>query len=216
VRVVEAPPGSLVLDSLGFSEGGTLADARALRQTGASAVAVYIDIVTAERIGFILQVGMAVVPVTFGRPPSRWDADRDLSRMRALALPVGATVFLDVEGEEVMPDAVPVDQVKGGIATWAGKMRAAGEMPGIYVGEPQPLLGLELWELPVVRYWKGQGRCVDRRYRLADGTYALAEPTGSGWNMVQAYPSVVRGGIEVDLSITTADYLGRSIMWIAS
>jgi hypothetical protein len=98
--------------------------------------------------------------------------------------------------------------LSGLINAWADAVSGAGWMPGLYVGAPQPLSSDELFALRVVRYWHGQGRCVDR-------SGLLAEPT-CGWVMSQMYPSAVRGGVLVDVNVIGQDYRGRLPSWMAS
>jgi hypothetical protein len=113
-------------------------------------------------------------------------------------------VWLDLEGMHAFK-ANPVELIAK-INTWANAIASAGYMPGLYVGVPQPLTSDELWNLRVSRYWRGQGSVRDRNN-------ALAEPTGCGWCMWQAWPSKHRGGVWVDDNLVTADYRSRVPTW---
>jgi hypothetical protein len=60
------PVGSVVIDSLPFSQGGTLANAQALKAAGVDAVALYIGAANAQRVQDCLAAGLGVFAVTFG------------------------------------------------------------------------------------------------------------------------------------------------------
>lgn len=167
-----------------------------LKASGIDFCVRYIHSVTPDEVEAILSVGLAFFPVTFATPPYAPPPP-------GLQLPLGTTVFLDLEGPSLLSTPVPVIQQR--VADWAKAVAQAGYQPGLYVGAPQPLTSHELYALPVVRYWHGQGRCVDR-------TGALAEPT-CGWCMTQLYPSVTWGGLWADISFIGQDYKGRLPMW---
>jgi hypothetical protein len=119
--------------------------------------------------------------------------------MQKLNMPAGSTVFLDVEGTPAWntPAGALIDKINA----WAAPVTAAGFVAGLYVGNPQPLSSSELHGLAVYRYWRGQGRCIDK-------TGALAEPK-NGWCMFQMFPSVQCAGMLVDHNIVGHDYRGR-------
>jgi hypothetical protein len=88
------------------------------------------------------------------------------------------------------------------IEAWAAAINAGGYIAGLYAGVPQPLTSKELGDLRgVTRYWKGQGRQVDRFGNLS-------EPT-NGWCMHQMFPSFHMGGVWVDANMVGNDYKGR-------
>ncbi len=199
-----ATVGARGADSLAFSENGTLAQAQALRGAGFDFFAGYLGAMTAARVQAVLGAGMAFMPVTFG---GAFDGAAAALQCKALGLSAGCTVWLDVEGQTIWA-MKPTDLIAK-INAWADAVGAAGFMPGLYVGVPQPLTSAELWNLHVKRYWRGQGRVVDR-------TGALSEPQGCGWCMAQAYPSVARGGVLVDVDFIGQDYLQRVPNWVAA
>jgi hypothetical protein len=80
-------------------------------------------------------------------------------------------------------------------------------MAGGYFGSPQPLTSDEMWHLKLKRYWRGQGSIRDRHNQLA-------EPTKCGWCVTQMFPSVVRGGVLVDIDVIGQDYLRRVPNWV--
>ncbi len=91
---------------------------------------------------------------------------------------------------------------------WAKDVEAAGYMPCLYVGVPQPLTSAELWALRHVRYWHGQGDIRDRNN-------AKAAPK-CGFCMTQKWPSVTRAGVLVDDNTLQADALGRVPDWVTT
>ena len=68
------------------------------------------------------------------------------------------------------------------------------------------LTSTELYKLPVDRYWHSMSR-------VTDSSGALAEP-GCGFCMYQMKPSVMRGGVWVDVNVTQEDNFGRVPNWV--
>ncbi len=204
MRVEPAAVGARLVDSLPFSQSGTGAQAHALQVSGVDAVAGYLGVINRDRLGFILGAGMAFVPVTLAGEYND-GPDDEIGQLATLGIPRGATVFLDMEGMAAFK-ADPA-QLIAKVNAWADAIAAAGFVPGLYVGVPQPLSSDELYALRVSRYWRGQGSVRDRRN-------ALAEPTGCGWCMTQMFPSVQRGGVLVDCNIIGQDYKGRVPAWV--
>lgn len=190
--------GARVVDSLPFSQGGTADQACALKDAGVDAVALYIGAATPQRVQDCLDAGLGVMAVTFG---NQWSGQATVAAVKSWGLPAGTTVFLDVEGAGALK--VPPGELMGDINAWADAVAAAGYVPGLYVGVPQPLTSDELYQLRVVRYWRGQGSVRDR-------SNALAEPTGCGWCMTQMWPSQTCAGVLVDFSMVGHDYKGRA------
>jgi len=206
MKTAQSKVGSVVVDSLPFSQGGTLAQAHALKLTGVDAVAGYLGVINAARVAHILDAGMAYVPVTLAGEYADGPND-EIAQLKALGIPLGVTVFLDLEGMKAFRTD-PVALI-GKINEWALAVAVAGYVPGLYVGVPQPLTSDELWALKVQRYWRGQGSIRDRNN-------ALAEPTGCGWCMTQMFPSYTRGNTWVDANMIGADYKGRMPTWCVS
>ena len=205
MKVEKANVGAVIVDSLPFSQSGTLAQAQALRAAGADGVAVYLGVASKSVVAAILGAGLGCFAVTLAGEYSDGAQD-EVANLKALGLLVGTHVFLDMEGLA----AYNTDPVKliGLVNAWADGIRAAGYKPALYVGNPQPLTSQELWKLRVELYWKGQGRCVDRFNQLA-------EPTG-GWALSQMWPSHTRGGVWVDSNMAGQDYKGRSVSWVVA
>jgi hypothetical protein len=210
MRVERARPGARGLDSLSFSEGGTAGEAAALRAAGVDCVYGYLGVISLERVGFILDAGMAFLPVTLADRFSGPDAVLQLQR---LSMPSGVAVTLDLEGPAILRDPPAIIAV---VDAWGQVITNAGFNPTLYVGVPQPLTSQELWDLGVHGYWRGQGSIRDRFNNLA-------EPTG-GWWAVQAWPSVkLENGVFVedpggpyDLDMLTADYRRRLPNWVVA
>src|SRR5678815_2084683 len=110
---------------------------------------------------------------------SSYDGEAAVERAQALGLPLGTTLFLDLEGPKAY--ATPPAELVAKINRWALDVHTNGYVPGIYVASPQPLTTDELTNLHVVRYWRAPSRIVDRHG-------ALAEPK-PGWCMYQMWPS---------------------------
>jgi hypothetical protein len=196
LKISDVPVGAVVADSLPFSSAGNLLQAQALKAAGVNVVVGYLGIINAARLGCILTAGMGAWFVTTA---GQYDGAVVVKSLQALGLPKGVSVFLDLEGLTAFHADVPTLIAK--INSWAAAILAAGFIPGLYVGSPQPLTSDEMWRLSVQRYWRGQGRIDDRNN-------ALAEPTG-GWSVTQFYPSVIAGGVLIDKNMVGQDYHGR-------
>ncbi|MDD5374463.1 hypothetical protein [Acidithiobacillus sp.] len=198
--------GARVVDSLPYSNSGIDLDAGRLKAAGADAVAGYLGAMTKSRLGWLLDAGLAYVPVTFAGEYMDGAGD-ELFQLGGLGIPVGTTVFLDLEGKKAF-DTEP-GLLANQVNAWATAIEAARYIPGLYVGSPQPFTETELWKLGVRRYWQGQGATRDRFGKLA-------EPTGCGWCMRQMFPSVSYGGVLVDHNMVGQDYKGRLPTWVVS
>ncbi len=203
MRNEQAKVGAVVVDSLPFSQSGTAAQARALKASGVDALAGYLGAIDPIRLNNVLGAGLGFLPVTFAGEYLDGPND-EIGQLKALGIPGGVTVFLDLEGLKAF-QADPV-KLAAQIDTWAMAIAAAGYIPGLYVGVPQPFTSQELWSLKVQRYWRGQGSVRDRNN-------ALAEPSGCGWCMTQMFPSYTRGGVWVDSNMVGHDYRGRTPSW---
>lgn len=219
VAAKPAPVGSLVVDSLPFAGSGTLEQAKALKARGVSCLVSYLGAMTPAQLSKVFAAGLAFMPVTFAGEYKDGAAD-EIAQLRALGIPAGASVWLDLEGRaaSLVDIKDPVEKEKAAkalfdlINKWADDIRAGGWMPCLYVGVPQPFTSAELYMLRVSRYWHGQGSVRDR-------FGALAEPFKSfsacrGWNMVQAAPSVTWGGVLVDANLVLGDYKGDVPAWV--
>lgn len=204
MRVAPAPVGAHVVDSLPFSQAGTLEQAKALRASGVDALVGYLGVINATRVGHLHAAGLAFMPVTLAGEYEDGPAD-EIGQLRALGIPPGASVWLDLEGMKAFKSN-PAELIAKSNA-WADPIAAASYMPCLYVGVPQPLTSDELYALRVKRYWRGQGSVRDR-------FNALAEPTRCGWCMTQMFPSYHRGGAWVDSNMIGQDYQARTPAWV--
>lgn len=205
MKIQNATVGARGADSLPFSGGGTAAQAQGLKAAGYEFFVGYLGAMNAARLGFILDAGLAFMPVTFGGEYED-GADDEVAQLKALGIPAGCSVWLDMEGLKAFKTDPP--KLTAMMNAWADRIAAAGWMPCLYVGCPQPLTSAELHGLHVVRYWKGQGRCVDR-------SNALAEPT-SGWCCTQMFPSVSVAGFMIDANCIGQDYRARVPAWVVA
>jgi len=166
MQTQQAFVGARGVDSLPFSQGGTAAQARALKASGIDFFVGYLGAMNATRLGSILAAGLAFMPVTFAGEYFDGPAD-ELAQLKALGIPQGCTVWLDLEG--IKSFNWPAQDLIAKIDAWATAMTTAGYVPGLYVGSPQPLTADELYRLKVVRYWKAPSRVGDRNGKTWDG-----------------------------------------------
>lgn len=202
MKIQNVPVGSVVVDSLPFSQNGTAAQAAGLRFGGAVALVGYLGVINSRRVESVLNAGLGFVPVTLAGAYNNGPED-ELKQLSALGIPKGATVFLDLEGMAAWK-ADPLVLIQK-IEAWAATVTTAGYLAGLYAGVPQPLTSEELFKLKgITRYWKGQGRQVDRFGKLS-------EPSGCGWCMTQMFPSYNMGcpAVWVDGNMVGQDYKGR-------
>jgi hypothetical protein len=131
MRVVPAKIGARGIDSLPFSQGGSSAQAAALA-SGIDYVVGYLGAVTPERLADVLEAGLAFMAVTFA---GVFDGNATVAQCKALGLPLGCTIWTDLEGERSLHEP---EGLKARINAWADAVSAAGYEPGLYVGSPQP------------------------------------------------------------------------------
>lgn len=208
MKTVAVKVGSVVVDSLPFSQAGTATQANGLSSSGVSVFVGYLGVINRERLAHVLNAGLGFMPVTLAGEYEDGPQD-ELAQLKALGIPAGCTVWLDLEGMKAWKTDPKVLIAK--IEAWAAPIVAAGYIAGLYCGVPQPLSSEELWALKgITRYWKGQGRQVDRYGELA-------EPSGCGWCMYQMYPSYNMGSppVWVDSNMVGQDYKGRTPTMVA-
>lgn len=205
MRTEAAEVGARGVDSLPFSQGGTSTQAHALKVCGCDFVVGYLGAMTAERLEWVFDAGLAFMPVTFAGEYFDGAVD-ELAQLKALSIPAGCTVWLDLEGQKAF--ATPAPELAQKINTWADAVKAGGFQPGLYVGSPQPFTSEELYALHVVRYWNALSRESDRNGRLA-------EPK-CGWCMWQMHPSIMwrESGVWVDVNMIGKDFHNRLPNWV--
>jgi hypothetical protein len=201
--------GARGVDSLQFSQNGSAAQAVALKESGIDFFVGYLGAMNAARLDSVLDAGLAFMPVTFAGEYKDGPGD-EVAQLKALAIPAGTTVWLDLEGLDAWN--TPASDLSRLINAWAKGIKAGGWMPGLYVGAPQPLSGVELFALAVQRYWLGIGRCVGK-----DGKDAYPN---CGWCMRQDWHNQGNGmlwrgtGVLVDTNSIQCDHFGRLPAWV--
>jgi hypothetical protein len=206
MKTEKATVGARGIDSLPYSQKGTSAQARALRASGIDFVVLYLGVVTPHILDDVLDAGLAFMPVTLA---GRYDGSATVNACKALGLPAGCTVWLDLEG---MPSFQTSPQdLMAKIDAWAAAVIAANYQPGLYVGAPQPLTGDELYRLKVVRYWKAPSRVIDRNGTAWDGP-------ACGFCMYQCWPQGTwrDTGVLVDVDFIQQDFHGRLPSWVVA
>lgn len=205
MQIVARPAtvGARGVDSLPFSQGGTPEQACALRSSGIDFFVGYLGVVTKERLASILSAGLAFMAVTLA---GRFDGTAAAQQCRALGLPPGTTVWLDLEGDNAY--RTPPQELIAKINAWADAVSLAGYQPGLYVGSPQPLTADELYRLRVVRYWKAPSRVLDRNGQAWDGP-------ACGFCCWQLWPQGYwrDTGVFVDVDFIGQDFRGRVPTW---
>lgn len=208
MRTEAAFVGARCADSLPFSEAGTAAQAALLKKAGIDGVYGYLGVINAARLSYILNAGMAFLPVCLA---GRFDGPTTVQQLKALGVTPQVTVCFDVEGLE----AFHADPVAYAAKLNAGfdVVNAGGWTTGEYVGAPQPFTSSEHYALHCNHYWRGQGRIVDRFDKLS-------EPT-CGWCVTQMFPSVnklsgVSLGFDIDVDSIGQDYKGRVPNWMVA
>jgi hypothetical protein len=219
MKTQQAFVGARVIDSLPFSQGGTAAQAAALKESGVDGVIGYLGAMTPPRLALVLAAGLAFMPVTFAGEYKDGAAD-EIAQLTKLGIPKGATVWLDLEGLdpwEMGKTPAGRAQLIALLRGWATAIANAGWMPGLYVGAPQPLTSKELYALPFVRYWWGLGKPID-----SNG--ALVYPD-CGWCMIQQWHGdpVKKGGmywkdtgVFVDTNGVQMDHKNRLPVWVVA
>ena len=209
MRVEHAFIGARGVDSYPFSLGGTADQARALASRGVDFFVGYLGAMNGVRLGFILDAGLAFMPVTLAGEVFDGAMD-ELAQLRALQIPQGCTVWLDLEGKKTLTH--PFDDLTRLVNDWAEKIQQAGYIAGLYIAPPQPFSGPELAHLKVTRYWNSAGRVQDRHGKIWD------EPEGIGFCMRQGWPQGLfrDTGVFVDPDMIWADRKGRVPSWVVT
>ncbi len=198
MKVVNAPVGKIIVDSLPFSQAGTANQASGFRANSVVGVALYLGVANAARLKIVLDAGLGALGVTLA---GQYDGPAGVKQAQTMGFPKGSTMILDIEGLTAFHTDPLLLIAK--IQAWATAMVAAGFKAGAYFGSPQPLTSEEMWKLAgITIYWRGQGAMKDRLNNLA-------EPTKCGWGLTQAYPSQVMAGTLIDANMVSQDYLGR-------
>lgn len=203
-----AEPGMMGLDSLAMLSDVQLA---AFANRGFTFVGGYLEVATAEYVQRVHAHGMSFLPIAEARTfePLTADVGRssallELSRSHALGMPGGVNVVIDLEdpaqGTTLEGAVEYIDACAGGLE--------AGAQPAIlYVANPQPLNGGQLYARPAVHlYWSGASDNPD---------------IACGYALFQLLPIDYRPswgiGAKVDLDVISADRRGRlPVLWYPS
>jgi hypothetical protein len=166
----------------------TAPDFTKLKARGISWRAGYIDHVTPGELAAQLAAGIAFAPVTYALEE---DPAHTLSRLAALGIPKGVTVWLDIEGSNL--DAA---SITASINLWSQAVVGAGYQAGLYVGAGCPLGDAQLFALPYVsRYWHS---CSD-----------VPNVRARGYCLIQLTPNdVTVEGEDVDIDVVQRDFKG--------
>lgn len=199
MRAVPAIPFALGVDTVQSLTPGMCA---ALKSAGMRFVVRYLTgtyAIGPQERDVILGSGLAMMLVTAA---GSYDGMRSVSALRALNWPVGATVWLDVEGCTETPI-----ELAGKVNSWAHSVDAASYDPGMYVGAQSLLTSAQLYALAVDRYWHACSR-------LTDAAGVAQEPT-RGFCMRQLRPYNTQvGGVIVDVNVVETDYRDSLPMWV--
>ena len=178
----------------------TYMDSLKLFDAGFRFVGRYVVSLKASELSDILRAGLAVMPISYA---NSFDPSDEIAALHRLQIPQGVVVWLDVE--DVKDDVLTLQQR---INTWAKALKAAGFIPGIYVGAGCQLTSKEFYSLAVNRYWRSCSRIIDR-----SGNEAAPN---CGFCMTQCTCEVERAGIEVDVDFVYEDYQGRGVTMVSA
>lgn len=157
-----------------------------------------LDMLLSEGLGVMLvqHVRIAGWQPTEGRGHA--DGAAAAQQAMALGIPSGMVLWNDLEGIH----GTGTDVIAYASA-WCAVVRAAGYLPGAYIGSAVPLTSREIFGvLPYVAYW-------------SSGSF-VQEQSGRGWQMYQLFPSVAHGGIAVDIDCAQEDRRGsRPLVLVA-
>lgn len=166
------------------------------------------DLSNAEALN-ILNAGlalMAVQHVAANYPPG-WAPTAALGTQygtnaagnaRSVGLPAGINIWCDLEG--VIP-TTPAADVIAYCQAWHVAVKAAGYVPGLYVGVPCVLNSTQLYQnLSFQHYW----------HSLSGSTPDVAV---RGYQMIQHFSNDVNG-ISIDSNTTQTDKKGGNVLWL--
>jgi len=190
LAVQKASVGARGIDTIATLTAESVA---ALKAEGFSFAVRYLGGVTRSEVAAITGAGLLLSLVTYA---DQWEPAATVSELQHLAVPVGATIWLDVESLDMSPAGVI-----SVINAWADAIAAGGWQPGLYVGANQPLDASRLYALSVVRYWRSMS--------------SVPMPS-CGFCQLQLYPTVQVAGVSVDIDVIQQDYEGRLPMLVGA
>lgn len=185
----------------------TRASAERLAAAGYRFAVRYLGSLTLAERDAILGAGLAILAVGFSRKPG-WmptaalgdsDAAAAIHHAIAAGLPAGMHLFCDLEGPST---AASSDDCIDYVNAWSGAVRAAGYLPGLYVGFGVPLTGAQLFhDLTVACYWHSCSAVPEVAVR---GYCMRQDPRADQWI----------AGIQVDIDVIEPDAMGDVPHWV--
>lgn len=163
------------------------------------------DLSTAEAIT-ILNAGLSLIAVqhvaAYGWVPSQQlgteYGTNAANNALSIGLPKGMNLWLDLEGVAAGTTAATVIAY---CQAWYAAVKAAGYVPGLYVGADCVLSGEQLYRnLSFQHYWKSLSRVPDVATR--------------GYQLIQGEETTVNG-IGIDYDTTQTDNLGGAVLWVS-
>ena len=153
----------------------------------------------------ILDAGLALMAVQHvrnaGWTPTAAMGDQDGQRAgqnaALVGLPPGVSVWCDLEG---VASGVTAQAVTGYCNAWFDTVRAAGYVPGVYVGAGYVLDESQLFQLKFKNYWRSQSQVPNVAKR--------------GYQMIQLFPEIKLNGITVDVDVTQNDFKNGQAQWL--
>lgn len=187
MRAAKAAPFAKGFDTVSTLDVNSAAN---LHAAGYDFAVRYLGSLTAPELAAILGGGLACMPVTYadhlGDPTAQ---------LAGLGLPVGVTVWLDVEA--YTGDA---PTLIARVNSWSRAVTLAGYEAGLYHGPGTPLDSVQLSALAVTRYWHS---CS-----------SLQAQPARGYCMRQLRPDdVTVAGVVIDVDIIEQDYRGDVPTW---
>lgn len=152
----------------------------------------YLDELTAQEIEGQLAAGLGLWVGGFAK---QFDGKHLVARAKLLGIPLGATIFFDVEA---ITDDAPT--LIGKLNACTSDIQSAGYLAMGYFGAQQPLTSDEMSALVVSRYWRSGSLIRDREGRIA--------APERGWCALQHAPQYPCHGLTIDRDRLLRDYRG--------
>jgi hypothetical protein len=162
----------------------------------------YLENLTVAEVGLLFRYGFGILPYTEAMTKTPLSVATGLARGELACaqgdgvgcpplVHIGIDLELPAEGSDC----------EGHIDAMSDALLAKNRGAALYVGDPQPLTGSQLFQRRPNRYIKGGGR--------------VAEPL-CGWAALQLEPleGMILAGVKVDVEVSKLDYQGRAlVLW---
>lgn len=213
MRLVTATPNALYCDT---DQVLTPAGCALLRSKGIRGVWRYLSGLSPSERDAILESGLELFFVNYahaaGWTPSAAgglaDADRDLARLHALAIPIGVHCAFDLEGPGGNENEVVAHVSTHGHTVWGSKY-----IPALYVGEGSMLTSATLYALPSMLYWHSCSQ-------LRDGPSGLEPLCGYAVQQGRPFDVALDDGagtkVTIDYDDVVEDFKGRLPVGVAA